>query len=101
MMAVKYHHYTTTQKDFIRELYTQEEYSLKELTTEFNRQYKTDLTPQRIKAALTRWRYKSPRKGGCRPGQFHAGSFRQGNTEGKKSTTHFKKGNRPWNKQIT
>jgi hypothetical protein len=95
-----YHHYTTAQKQFIKELYTQEEYSLKELTFEFNKYFKTDLTPQRIKGAIQRWRYKSPRKGGCRKGQVHAGSFKQGNKLGKQSTSsHFKKGHVPWNKK--
>jgi hypothetical protein len=95
-----YHQYTTKQKEFVRELYTKEEYTLKLLTVEFNRQFKTQLTEQRIKAALSRWRFKSLRKGGCRKGQVHSGSFSLGNELGKKSTTHFQKGNIPWNKKI-
>jgi hypothetical protein len=98
---ITYHQYTTTQRDFIRELYTKEEYTLKLLTVEFNRRFKINLTTQQIKAALQRWRYKSPRKGGCRKGHIHSGSFKQGNDHGKKSTaTHFKTGNVPWNKKL-
>lgn len=96
-----YHQYTTTQRDFLRELYTSEEYTLKLLTIEFNRRFKTNITSQNIKAALHRWKFKSQRKCGCRKGHIHAGNFKHGNDIGKNATSsHFKKGNTPWNKKL-
>lgn len=95
----KYHQYTTKQLEFLRECYTQEFYNVKDLTRDFNKVFKTDLTKTQIRGAVQRYGFKTKVKPGVKKGQIHAGMFKVGNVPtGTKS--RFKKGNTPWNKGV-
>lgn len=91
------HRYTTEQVRFLKELYTREYYTLKELTAEFNKKYKVSLTSQKIKAVLGRHGFKSKNKCGMRKGQYHSGSFKDGNKP-LQNSGQFQKGHIPHNK---
>lgn len=92
-----YHHYTTAQIEFIKDVYQKEQVSLKELTKDFNTVYKTSLTTAQMKGTLQRYRIKTRRKCGCKKGQIHSGNFQKGH-QTKPNSGQFKKGHTPWNK---
>ena len=93
----KYHQYTTIQHVFIKEAYTKEYYSLKDLTTEFNGLFDTDLTIGQLKGYINRYNLKNRLKRGLKPGQVHSGQFKPGNKP-KPNSGQFAPGHVPHNK---
>ena len=97
-MTRAYHRYTTKQHNFIKEAYTKEYYSVKDLTKDFNELFGTSLTDGQIKGCINRFKLRNRLRPGCKPGQIHSGNFKPGNKP-KPNSGQFKPGHIPHNKR--
>lgn len=89
------HKYTQEEKDFLREFVSG--HSHKEITEEFNRRFKQNISVSQIKGSIKRYGLNTGRTGRFEKGQIPHNKGTHPPTVGRMGETQFKKGHAPHN----